>query len=137
MFHWHFKPLTFPQTLNTFVIHPLPTGGVYTAERGQPASLNKADTRRYPRLIEAMKINSEAALRSASWGLGQVMGFNCSLCRYSSAKDMVTDFLDSEGAQLEAMVQFIISAERRIMCPAASRISRSCLVVRLRPSPNR
>lgn len=64
----------------------------------------------YPRLIEAMKINSEAALRSASWGLGQIMGFNCSLCRYSSAKAMVTDFLDGEGAQLEAMVQFIISA---------------------------
>ena len=64
----------------------------------------------YPRLIAAMKINEAAALRSASWGLGQVMGFNCSLCRYSSAKAMVTDFLDSEGAQLKAMVQFIISA---------------------------
>ena len=64
----------------------------------------------YPRLIAAMKINEAAALRSASWGLGQVMGFNCSLCRYSSAKAMVADFLDSEGAQLKAMVQFIISA---------------------------
>jgi len=42
LLHWHFKPLTFPQTL----IHPLPAGGVYTAERGQPASRNKTATRR-------------------------------------------------------------------------------------------
>lgn len=63
----------------------------------------------YPRLKEAMKINSEAALNSASWGLGQIMGFNASVCGYGSAKAMVEDFLDDEENHLEAMVNFIIA----------------------------
>lgn len=64
----------------------------------------------YPRLVQAMVLNEEQALRSASWGLGQIMGFNCSLCGYRSAKEMVQDFMNSEAAQLEAVVRFIISA---------------------------
>lgn len=38
----------------------------------------------YPRLKEAMKINPEAALKSASWGLGQVMGFNHGAAGFST-----------------------------------------------------
>lgn len=63
----------------------------------------------YPRLASAMSINEEAALRSASWGLGQIMGFNCVLAGYPSARAMVTDFLDDEERHLEAMVTFIAS----------------------------
>lgn len=63
----------------------------------------------YPRLIEAMAIDTEAALRSASWGLGQIMGFNHRLAGFSSAKEMVTAFLDDEETHLEAMIQFILS----------------------------
>ena len=61
----------------------------------------------YPRLHRAMKINEGAALRSASWGLGQIMGFNAGLCGYDTAKAMVTDFLDDEETHLQAMVRFI------------------------------
>jgi hypothetical protein len=61
----------------------------------------------YPRLIKAMAIDEEKALRSASWGLGQVMGFNHKAAGYHSAKDMVTAFLDSEAEHLAAMVRFI------------------------------
>lgn len=64
----------------------------------------------YPRLIKAMRIHREMALRSASWGLGQIMGFNCSMCGYSSAKAMVSDFKRGEDVQLEAMIRFIVSA---------------------------
>ncbi len=64
----------------------------------------------YPRLIEATKIDRDAALRSASWGLGQIMGFNASLAGYDSAAAMVADFLDDEDRHLTAMVRFIISA---------------------------
>lgn len=63
----------------------------------------------YPRLEQAMAINENAALKSASWGIGQVMGFNFKLAGFRSARGMVTAFLDSEAAQLEAAVQFIIS----------------------------
>lgn len=63
----------------------------------------------YPRILQAMAINKEAALRSASWGIGQIMGFNCKLAGYDTAAEMVTAFLDSEAVQLEAAVEFIIS----------------------------
>lgn len=64
----------------------------------------------YPRLKKAMNIDKEAALRSASWGLGQIMGFNCKLAGYDTAEEMVADFLDDEENHLAAMVQFILSA---------------------------
>lgn len=65
----------------------------------------------YPRLMEAMKIDKDAALRSASWGLGQIMGFNCVAAGYPTAEAMVEDFLDDEETHLNAMVTFIISAK--------------------------
>lgn len=65
----------------------------------------------YPRLMAAIKIDMEAALRSASWGLGQIMGFNHNLAGYPSALAMVRDFLDDEENHLAAMVQFIKSAK--------------------------
>lgn len=57
-----------------------------------------------------MKINKEAALRSASWGLGQILGENFAMCEYNRAEEMVLAFTESEGSQLEAMVKFIIAA---------------------------
>jgi hypothetical protein len=65
----------------------------------------------YPRLEKAMKINENAALRSCSWGLGQIMGFNCTLAGYDSAKSMVLDFMDDEDNHLEAMIEFIKTAK--------------------------
>jgi hypothetical protein len=64
----------------------------------------------YPRMIAAMKIDATAALRSASWGLGQVMGFNHALAGYETPQDMVATFADDEERQLEAMIRFIRKA---------------------------
>jgi hypothetical protein len=61
----------------------------------------------YPRLVAAIAIDETAALRSASWGLGQVMGFNHKLAGYISAAAMVRAFMDDEEAHLEAMITFI------------------------------
>lgn len=61
----------------------------------------------YPRLAQAMAIDEEAALRSASWGLGQVMGFNHKVAGYSTAKAMVLAFVDDEEHHLRAMMNFI------------------------------
>lgn len=63
----------------------------------------------YHRLASAMHIDETAALMSASWGLGQVMGFNHALVGYDTVQDMVRAFVDDEEAHLEAMVEFIIS----------------------------
>ncbi len=61
----------------------------------------------FPRLISAMKIDPEIALRSASWGLGQIMGFNHQAAGYASAADMVAAFADDEDQHLTAMIRFI------------------------------
>ena len=63
----------------------------------------------YARLTMAMLLDPVAALRSASWGLGQIMGFNHKAAGYDTAQAMVAAFMDSEAAQLEAMVRFIQS----------------------------
>lgn len=63
----------------------------------------------YPRLKAAMMIDRACALRSASWGLGQIMGFNSKLAGYVSAEAMVIAFLDDEEVHLDAMVRFIIN----------------------------
>lgn len=64
----------------------------------------------YPRLEEAVKIDLELALRSASWGLPQLMGFNFGMVGFSSAVEMVEKFKQDEEYQLEAMIRFIIAA---------------------------
>ncbi len=61
----------------------------------------------YPRLTAAMQIDKNAALRSASWGLGQIMGFNHAAAGYPSAEAMVLAFMADEEAHLEAMIRFI------------------------------
>lgn len=63
----------------------------------------------YPRLTEAMQIDKIKALRSCSWGLGQIMGFNHKAAGYPTVESMIEDFCDDEETHLEAMVQFIIS----------------------------
>lgn len=61
----------------------------------------------YPRLLKAMAIDQEAALRSASWGLGQLMGFNAGAAGYPNAQLMVAHFIDDEEYHLAAMIRFI------------------------------
>jgi LysM repeat protein len=61
----------------------------------------------YPRLEQAMALNSNAALQSASWGKFQIMGFNHKAAGYSSVEAFVKDMKHSEGKQLDAFVNFI------------------------------
>jgi len=58
-------------------------------------------------LTRRARLGDEPALRSASWGMGQVMGFNCAHCRFDTAAEMVRAMAESEDAQLMAMACFI------------------------------
>lgn len=62
----------------------------------------------YPRLLKAMEINETAALKAASWGLGQILGENYKAAGYDSPQDMVADFMEDEETHLNAMVSFLI-----------------------------
>jgi hypothetical protein len=61
----------------------------------------------YPRLAGAIKIDRRAALRSASWGMGQIMGFNAKLAGHVDETAMIEAFAADEEAQRRGMVAFI------------------------------
>jgi hypothetical protein len=64
-------------------------------------------TGEYNRLAKAAKLDRTAALKSASWGLGQVMGFNFDSAGYGSVEIMVEKNMESEDEQLMAMARFL------------------------------
>jgi N-acetylmuramidase len=59
------------------------------------------------RLAKAVELDREAALKSASWGAFQIMGFNWKACGYESLQDFVNDMYAGEFGQLKAFVGFI------------------------------
>lgn len=63
----------------------------------------------YPRLIDAMKIDPEAALKSASWGLGQVMGENYKQVGFDNVFDMVNAACEDAENHLVMMVNFLVT----------------------------
>lgn len=69
----------------------------------------KTQAERYAWLDAAMAIDEAAALRSCSWGLGQVMGFNHELVGFATVQAFVAAMTVSEGAQLFAMARFIVA----------------------------
>jgi hypothetical protein len=62
----------------------------------------------YPRLGAAVALNQDAALQSASWGLGQVMGEHFSSLGFASVADLVAGMCATEDRQLAAVVAFIM-----------------------------
>ena len=67
----------------------------------------------YSRLERAINLCADAglgeepALKSASWGLGQVMGFNHAAAGFASAGAMAAAMVESEDAQLMGMANFL------------------------------
>ncbi len=61
----------------------------------------------YDRLAEALALDRKAALASASWGLGQVLGSNFAVAGFTDTEDMVAKMLRSERNQLLGMFNFI------------------------------
>jgi hypothetical protein len=60
----------------------------------------------YDRLAEAMSLDHDAALESASWGMFQVLGLNFARCGFASVADHVAAMCESESAQLAAFCAF-------------------------------
>ena len=65
--------------------------------------------REYPRLIKAAELDRAAALQSASWGAGQIMGANFKACGFGDVESMVAAMMESEDAQLLAVSGFLRS----------------------------
>lgn len=63
----------------------------------------------YTRLEEAIGLDREAALKSASWGKFQVMGFNHAVCGFDDVEDFVAAMVESEDRHLQAFISFVES----------------------------
>lgn len=63
----------------------------------------------YDRLAEALALDRKAALASASWGLGQVLGSNFAVAGFTDVEDLVAKMVQSERHQLLGMFNFIES----------------------------
>lgn len=61
----------------------------------------------YPRLYRALQLDHDAAIESASWGLGQVMGFNWALCGEKSLIGFLMAMHHNEDSQLALMAAYI------------------------------
>ena len=61
----------------------------------------------HERLDKAAKLDRESALKSASWGMFQIMGFNHNLCSCKDVYEFVHKMSESHEKQLELMYYFM------------------------------
>lgn len=67
----------------------------------------KTQAERWGQLEYAAKLDADAALQSASYGLFQIMGFNFAACHFADVKTFVAAMRVSEREHLMAFVAFV------------------------------
>lgn len=72
-------------------------------EKPYPAT----QAQRYAQLVAAMALDETAALRSASWGGYQVMGFNHRACGFDTVQAFVREMVRGDRGQLLAFAAFV------------------------------
>jgi hypothetical protein len=78
-----------------------------------PGGYGPTGAHQYDRLAAAITKDRSAALKSASWGLGQIMGENFAEAGFQNVEDMVAAMAQSEDAQLAAMSDFLAATKLR------------------------
>jgi hypothetical protein len=105
-----FLPDRRPQILyERHIFHRL-TGGKFDdgdISDPTPGGYGPSGAPQYLRLQKAIQLDREAALQSASWGLGQIMGENYKLAGFADVESMVQAMLDSEDAHIAAFASFV------------------------------
>jgi len=75
----------------------------------KPGGYGPSGSHQHDRLATAIAKDRVAALKSASWGLGQIMGENFAAAGFKNVETMVAAMCKSEDEQLAAMGKFLIS----------------------------
>ncbi len=107
-----FQPNRKPKILfERHVFHRL-TDGAFDSQdpdvsASTPGGYGAGGDHQYVRLHAAMLLDETAALKSASWGLGQIMGFNFKTAGFADVRQMVAAFDEGENAQLGGMAAFL------------------------------
>jgi hypothetical protein len=108
-----FLPDRRPQILyERHVFHRL-TGGRFDdgdISDPSPGGYGPRGAQQYDRLARAILKDRAAALQSASWGIGQIMGQNYALAGFQTVDEMVLAMSQSEDGQLMAMAAFLVSS---------------------------
>lgn len=92
------------------------TGGIY--DKDYPDISNPKwggyglSSAQHGRLQRAAKLNRDAALGSASWGMFQILGSNFKQAGFTDLQSYVNAMFESEHAQLEAFVSYIKNDKR-------------------------
>ncbi len=94
------------------VFHRLTGGRFDDGDISDPSSggYGPGGAPQYTRLARAIALDRTAALKSTSWGLGQVMGENCSVAGFADVGSMIDAMSASEDAQVAAMGAFLKSS---------------------------
>ena len=108
-----YLPSMRPQLLFERHVFSRETGGRYDAaypDISDPVAggYGAGGEAQYARLQQALALDRAAALRSASWGIGQIMGYNAVVAGFAGAEEMVNGFCESENSQLLAMARFLV-----------------------------
>ncbi len=75
--------------------------------RHQAPGLYKGGEPEYLRLMKAMLLDRSAALRAASWGKFQILGFNCKAAGSPDLESFITAMFQSERAHLDAFCALV------------------------------
>src|SRR5271157_3852589 len=109
-----FLPDRRPQILyERHIFHRL-TGGQFDdgdVSDPSPGGYGPAGAHQYDRLAAAIALNRNAALQSASWGVGQIMGENFQSAGFSDVESMVAAMMQGEDQQLTAMGNFLVKGK--------------------------
>lgn len=68
----------------------------------------------HKKLQHASKFDRESALKSCSWGLFQLMGFNYTLCGFDTLQQFINAMYESVDRHLEGFVSFILTNPKKI-----------------------
>lgn len=77
----------------------------------KPGGYGALGPHQYDRLAIALQKDRAAALQSASWGVGQIMGQNYAVAGFSKVESMVAAMSESEDRQLLAMSSFLVGTK--------------------------
>lgn len=103
-----------PQVLfERHVFHRL-TGGRFDAaypdiSNSRPGGYGAGGSHQYDRISLAMSLDESAALQSASWGIGQVLGENYTSANCASPQDLVARAFSSEDEQLASVANEVVA----------------------------
>lgn len=88
------------------------TGGKFNAshpELSGPAGNYGKFSEQWPKMEQALELDQEAALKSASWGQFQIMGFNYRLAGYFDVESFVEAMVEDVDNHLDAFVDFVLA----------------------------